>query len=131
MLADPFEFFLDCQSLQRGERQGKKETNPPVKNGKRVAKGSFNLRRRSFYRCRVGDSPMSGDRLSGPIGAYFVRGIVADREHKIDDGRTGGGKLVPGLAAQSGSGDSGKLKQLQRLGPNRSGGIAACAVCGH
>jgi hypothetical protein len=44
---------------------------------------------------------MSGHGLAGPIGACFIGGVVANREDKVEVGRTGGCEFVPEFAAQT------------------------------
>ena len=51
----------------------------------------------SFKGCRVGDSPMRGDRLTGPHRTLLGGSLVADREDKIEARAVARGELVPAL----------------------------------
>ena len=54
----------------------------------------------SFEGSGIGDSPMRCDRLAGPHRTLLGRGLVADRENKIEARAVGRGELVPTLRAQ-------------------------------
>ena len=71
---------------------------------------------------------MRGHGLAGPVGAGFLGRVVADGEDEVHLGRGGCGELVPGFAAQAGGGYVRKVKLVQRLGPDRAGGMAAGTV---
>ena len=71
---------------------------------------------------------MSGHRIPGPHRANFARRLVADREHKIHDGRRRFGELVPAFAAQSAGIEMRLFEQIERERMHRTFWETAGAV---
>src|SRR6266404_4299478 len=99
-LADAIDFFLDGELVEARKRQAKQQAYPAVKHHEGIAKRAFDLLRRSYYGGRIGNTPMGGHRLTGPDGANFLGGVVADREYEIELRCSGLSELVPIFAAQ-------------------------------
>ena len=79
---------------------------------------------------RIGNAPMGGYGLSGPDGADFTSGVVANGKDKIHWRGARLGEFVPALAAQIGRGEFGRFELLERERIDAAGGKAAGAVSG-
>src|SRR5277367_4463764 len=126
--ANAVDRLLDRHISERGQGQGKKQAYPAVENGKSFAVGASNLFRCAFHRRRVGYSPVSGQRLSGPERANFFGRVITNGEDEIHDGRIRRCKFVPRFATQVSGGDSGEFKLLECLRLNSSRRMTASAV---
>src|ERR1700719_973789 len=100
-LADVVEFPLECKAVETLKWKAEKQTDSAIQDKKCLAKRSFYLGFASMN-CRwVWNAPMGGRRLSRPHRADLFRGVVANREHKVEPRRTGQREFIPGLAAQT------------------------------
>src|SRR5205085_11110692 len=79
-------------------------------------------------RGRIRDAPMRGDRLPRPKRARLMRGVVTDREDKIELGCVRMGEVVPALGTQLGHVVVHALEKRQGLRMNRAFGLATCRI---
>src|SRR5271170_6070317 len=108
--SDAIDFFFDGQFVEACKRKAEEKTYSPVEDHERLAKGFLDLFGRSFDSSRIGHAPMSRHGLTGPYGAYFLRGVVTHCENKIHSRSAGFLELSPILAAQSRRGKSCNLE---------------------
>src|SRR5271156_4111673 len=99
--SDAIDFFFDGEFVEACKRKAEEKTYSPVEDHERLAKGFLDLFGRSFDSSRIGHAPMSRHGLTGPYGAYFLRGVVTHCENKIHSRSAGFLELSPILAAHS------------------------------
>src|SRR5208282_1001498 len=73
----------------------------PLKHPERVSERIRFVEFSAFDGRGVWLSPVRGHRVTGPYWTYLARGVVADREDKVDRRRTWLGELIPCLASKS------------------------------
>src|SRR3984957_13557148 len=84
LLADLVDFFFNCELVEGLQGQVEKQADSAVEHEECVAECFFNLLKSACNSGRVGNAPMRRHRLAGPDRAYFLRGVIADREDEIE-----------------------------------------------
>ncbi len=85
-LADLSQFPFQRDPVERFHRQAEQQHNPVVEHSVRFSERHGDLRRRPGRGGRVRDTPMHRQRVPGPDGTDFVRGVVAYRKMKSNSG---------------------------------------------
>ena len=101
LLSDAVDFSLQGEGVKRCQRQAEEEADAAIESDEGFGRRPARFPRRSLHGRRIGDAPMSRHRLTRPIGADFLRCVVADSEYKVKWRRVGPRELVPGLAAKT------------------------------
>ena len=128
LTADMVDFFLDGELVESREGKAEEQADPAVQDKEGVAKSAVDLLWAASDGSGIGDTPMRGDGLSGPNGADFLSGIVADGKDKVHRRSAGLGELTPALAAQIYSGKPSGFELLEGVGMDATRGMAARAV---
>ena len=100
-LAYVVEFLLQREPVQAGQGQTKEQADSAIEHEEGIAIGAFHVCGTALNCSRVRNAPMSRDRLARPHGAYFVRGVIADRNYEVELWRIRRGEFLPRLAASS------------------------------
>ena len=79
-----FKRFLERHGIEARQGQGEHQRNSALQHGESLLVGPVGIRGGASYGNGVRDAPMSSDRLTRPIGAGLLCGIVTDREHEIE-----------------------------------------------
>ena len=130
MFSDPPDLFLEGHVLESGDWESEKQGDSAFEDDVGIVKGTGDLLRRAFDGGRIGDAPVGGCGVSGPVGTDFVCGVVADGDDEVELRRSGLGEFVSRLAARTFDRDADGFELCQRFRPNCARGVAARAV-GH
>src|SRR5512144_3224126 len=83
-VTDAVDFLFYRQTIQRTQRQAKKQGDTPIQCYKRLPERTVDFFLRPLCGGRIGNAPVCSERLSRPDGADFVGGVIADGKDEIN-----------------------------------------------
>lgn len=101
---DLVDFFLDGQFVEAGKGQAQEKADSAVENHESFAEGTFDLILRTLDRRGVRNAPVRRHGLTRPYRTHFLRGVVANRENKVQSWRVRSCEFIPVLTPQASRG---------------------------
>src|SRR6478736_5593305 len=96
-LADFIKLLLDRYAIQTPDWKIRKQFDPALQDQERIPEGRCYLGFAPFGGSGIGNTPVCGDRLTGPTRADLVGGGVADRKDEIQARRVRPCEFIPAL----------------------------------
>lgn len=97
-MADTVQFLLELGRLERREGQREKAVDVLFEERESSGEGAVDFTRWDGDRGevkRIGDTPVGGDGMAGPLRAGGVTGIVPYSDDALHGGGVGTGEFVP------------------------------------
>ena len=117
-LADVVEFPLESEAVESLQGKAEEETDSAIEDQEGVSEGAFGIGLSPANGGRVGHTPMSRHRLTGPYRADLFGGVVTDGQDEVKFGSSGLGEFIPGFAVKTPSWDVGDFELSQSFGAN-------------